>query len=608
METKRQGNLHVRTRSGRFRWMMAAVTLLAAACSDNDPLQPDPGDEPGAGDAGIMPTSSMPFVRRVDLDFEAAGSFRPGQPVNIISIARGRRAAADMEFSLVVLDEETQPGSPPPVREVQQSRGAMGRGAERRLNAALTFAKPGIYRVVASARSRAPENETRTPGDSIVGNFSSQTLYLYIGENGGKASKQHDPNMAGGRTTLYGSFGPFTGGTAGATNVSLRSEVAQQTTGTVNGVFWVYNDSTRTHERLGYTQGYADCRTSTGTTQRLPITVNSDGTFSFTCTSGIYTGRIELRNTDAEVFGEAGAFAGATFDQTVGSQPALQASNQYAGYVFSTYNKHVPAARALFARARPGPITTWVSATNGSYPIQYCQAINTTFGCTRADVIMQNHTRVFDEDGIFVTMHEYGHSFHHRAIESLPGTYRCDPGGHHIDVPYNLSCAFVEGFADFFAVYLLSSRLTNTWYSDYTIENRGFYSSNGLITEGAAAGFFYDLVDGTGQPDSYSNTVAEETFDNAAYPASFIANIMANCQPYYRNSTGTPVYANILDGMDQVVYCIEGNVNAETVGPTYGTGWRTTWEAVSWSPTFSYPTGFSTTTVRKLWLYNFYGA
>ncbi|HST62673.1 MAG TPA: hypothetical protein VLK84_28465, partial [Longimicrobium sp.] len=366
METQRQSGLHVRVRSGRFRWMMAAaVALTTAGCDDNDPLQPDPGTK--IEEPGTMPTSSMPFVRRVDVEFEAVGSFRPGQPVTIISIARGRRPAAEMEFSLVVLDEETQPGSPPPVREVQQSRGALGRGAERRLNASLTFPRAGIYRVVASARARTPENETRVAGDSVIGNFSSETLYLYIEENGGRASRQHDPTTAG-RMTQYGSFGPYT--TGATENVSLRSEVAQQTTGAVNGVFWVYNDSTRTHERLGYTSGYADCRTSTGGTQRLPITVNGDGTFSFTCATGIYTGRIELKNTDAEVYGEAGAFAGATFDQTAGSQPALQASNQYAGYVFATYNKHVPAARALFARARPGPITTWVSATNGSYPIQ----------------------------------------------------------------------------------------------------------------------------------------------------------------------------------------------------------------------------------------------
>lgn len=607
METQERSGRYARGRSGRFRWMMiAAAALLTAACSDNDPLRPDPSPEPGPEDPNGHPTFVTPFVRRVDLDFEAVGSFRPGQPITVISIARGRRPAADVDFSLVVLDEETQPGSPPPVRQVSDFRGSMGRGQEQRLNATLTFARPGFYRVVASARARAPQGETRAPGDSVVGNFSSQTLYLYIDQNGGGASREHDPSLAAGRMPMYGSFGPFM--QAAAASVSLRSETGQQTTGTVNGVMWVYNDSTRSHERLGNTQGYADCRTSTGATQRLNFTVTADGLFTFTCASGLYTGRIDLRNADADVYGHGGAFAGATFDQTLGPQPSLQAQNQYAGYVFSTLTKHIPAAKSRFGRQRPSAVTAWVSDYDAGYPIQYCQAINTAFGCTRADVIMSNHARVFDEDGIFVTMHEYGHSFHHKAIEALPTSYGCDPNGHAYDVPYNLSCAFVEGFADFFSAWLLSSRLTNSYYSDWIFETYPFYNSLGLLTEGAAAGFFYDLVDGVGDYDANANNAAyEESFDNAVYPGTFIANIIANCAPYTRTSTGSYTYTYTLDGMDQVVYCIEGNVNAEVIGPTYGGGWRTQYDGVAWGPTFSYPAGYSGTTVRKLWTWNFYG-
>lgn len=603
METQRRAGLRGRVRPGRSRWAMAAVALLVAACSDNDPLQPDPSPEPGAENPNGVPTFVAPFVRRVDLEFVAVGAFRPGVPLTVTSIARGRRPAADVEYSLVVLDEETPAGAAPPARRVEEFRGAMGRAQERRLNASLTFAKPGFYRVVASARSRGPDNETQAPGDSVIGDFSSQTLYLFIDENGGRASRQHDPSAAAGRTPLYGSFGPFV---QAAAVRAPRTETAQQTTGAVNGVFWVYNDSTGTHERLGSTQGYADCRTSTGSTQRLTFTVNADGTFAFTCTSGIYTGRIDLRNADADVYGHGGAFAGATFDQSTGPNPSLQASNQYAGYVFSTLTRHIPTARARFGRTRAA-ITAWVSDYDAAYPIQYCQAVNTAYGCTRTDVVMSNFKRVFGEDGIFVTMHEYGHAYHHRAIEPLPTSYSCNPTGHAYNVPYSLSCAFVEGFADFFSAWLLSSRLTNSYYSDNVFETKAFYGSSGLLTEGAAAGFFYDLADGTGDPDAANNTAYEEWFDNAAYPGSFIANIIANCAPWTQTSSGSYTYTYTLDGMDQVVYCIEGNVNAETVGPTYGSGWRTQWSGVSWSPTFSYPTGYNATTVRRLWLYNFYG-
>ncbi len=605
METQRRTGLHGRVRSGRFsRMVLMLGALLAAGCSDSDPLQPDPSPEPGAEDPNTHPTFVAPFVRRVDLEFEAVGAFRPGQPVTIISIARGRRPAAEVDFSLVVLDEETPVGAEPSARRVSEFRGGMGRGQSQRLNASLTFAKPGFYRVVASARTRRPADEVQAPGDSVIGNFSSETLYLLIDENGGRATRQHDPSAAAGRTPLYGSFGPFV--QSAPASASRSTDTGLQTTGAVSGVFWVYNDSTGTHERLGNTQGYADCRTSTGSIQRLNFTVAADGTFGFTCASGVYTGRIDLRNADADVYGHGGAFAGATFDQYTGAYPSLQASNQYAGYVFSTMARHIPTARARFGRSRP-VITAWVSDYDTNYPIQYCPTINTAFGCTRADVVMSNFKRVFGEDGIFVTMHEYGHAYHHRAIEALPSSYSCNPSGHYYDVPHNLSCAFVEGFADFFSAWLLSSRLTNSYYSDNIFETKRFSGTRGVETEGAAAGFFYDLADGAGDPDAANNTVFEEWFDDAVYPGSFIANIMANCAPWTRTSTGGYTYTYTLDGMDQVVYCIEGNVNAETVGPLYGSGWRTQWDGVSWSPTFSYPTGYNATTVRRLWLYNFYG-
>ena len=214
---------------------------------------------------------------------------------------------------------------------------------------------------------------------------------------------------------------------------------------------------------------------------------------------------------------------------------------------------------------------------------------------------------MFGQDGLFVTVHEYGHAYHYVAIEPWPNTYGCAPGGHQPAVPYSLACAFVEGFADFFAGWILANRLTSAYgYSDYNWEYRSYAGVNGLITEGAAAGFFYDLADGSSDLDAAGNTTAyEEAFDNAVYPGSFIANIIANCSPYTQTSTGN-VFADPLDGMDQVVYCVEGHVNAEIIGPTYGNYWRTQWDAVSWYPSFSWPAGYSGTTVRTLWKWNFY--
>lgn len=574
-----------------------AAGILATACSDSGLLTPGPGpDAPtGPGEPSEDATSVGPFIRRVELDFQAVGSFRPGMPITVTAIARGRRAAGDVDFNVVVLDEETQTGSTPSVRQAQAFRGGMGRGQEQRLNATLTFPRPGLYRVVASARSQPPANENLAAADSVVGNFSSETLYVLIDENGGRAAREYA--VPPGRTPLYGSFGPFTQGAA------LRA----QTTGAVTGVMWNYNDLTLTHERLGPTVGTLNCRNSTGTYVASSFNVAADGSFSFSCASGVFYGQIHLRNTYADAYGNSGAFAGANFDQSMGTNLSIQSSNQYAGYVFLTLTQHVPTANARFARSRP-QIKAWVSTTTDA-TIVYCPAVYTAAGCPQADIIRSHKGRVFDQDGIFVTMHEYGHAFHWRAIEPWPSTYGCDPAGHNPAVPYSRACAFVEGFADFFSSWILASRLTGAYgYSDYNWETKSYAGYDGLITEGAAAGFFYDLADGAGDLDNYGNTAAfEETFDNAVYPGSFIANIIANCAPYTTTSTGGYVYANPLDGMDQVVYCIEGNVSAETVGPGYGSNWRTQWNGVSWSPTFSYPSGFSATTVRTLWKWNFYG-
>ncbi|HEX7239992.1 MAG TPA: hypothetical protein VF263_06975 [Longimicrobiaceae bacterium] len=593
---KRRGTRAVK----RFRWVAAvAGCILAAACSDDGLVTPGPG--PGAPDGPGTPsedaTSVGPFIRRVELDFQAVGSFRPGAPVTVVAIARGRRAAQDVDFSVVVLDEETQPGGTPPVRQVQTFRGGMGRGQEQRLNATLTFPKPGLYRVVASARSQPPADENLASADSVVGNFSSETLYVLIDENGGRAEREY--SAPEGRTPLYGSFGPFTQGQGAA----LPAQMQAQTSVTVTGIMWNYNDLTATHERLGPTVGTLNCRSSTGSYVASSFNVAADGSFSFFCASGVYNGQIHLRSTYADVYGHGGAFAGASFDQSMGTNLSIQSSNQYAGYVYLTLNQHIPTANSRFGRSRP-QIKAWVSTTDGT--IVYCPYGGTTV-CPQIDIIRSHKGRVFGEDGIFVTMHEYGHGFHWRAIEPWPNTYGCDPNGHNPAVPWSRACAFVEGFADFFSSWILANRLTSAYgYSDYNWETRSYAGTDGLITEGAAAGFFYDLVDGSGDLDAYGNTTAyEETFDNAVYPGSFIANIIANCSPYTTTSTGY-LYANPLDGLDQVVYCVEGHVNAEIMGPTYGSNWRTQWDGVSWSPSFSYPTGFSGTTVRTLWKWNFY--
>jgi hypothetical protein len=598
-------------------WIVAGALLYGCDNRRDDPLGPEPGPAPrpeSPSGPSADDTGDSPAVRRVGLDIVAAGSFRPGTPITVTALARARRAAEGIDYEIVVLDaeEEDVSGVPGKGRVVDRFQGPLPQGAERRLTGTVTFARPGYYRIVVTAASRRPESEpVYTPGQLPTIDFSSETLYVLVDENGGRASRSPELNVAApDRLPLYGAYGPFVSGRRPAASAAgglapARSSQARSTTFT--GTFVYYNDSTKVDEPIHDALLTVKCLDANFQVyDSFTRRTDTNGKYSFTCTSGIFDGRIDLRNFYADVYGAGGEAAGvAYFNEGQGANRYLKAYNRFAAYVFATYRRYVPVAESRFGVYRPSAITAWVAAADSTYPIRYCD--QATSGCPQGNLIQQNYTRTFGSDGTYVTMHEYGHAFHYAAIER-PASYYCSTTGvHYIDTPYTLSCAFVEGFATFFAVWLLGDRLTNQYYSDYSIEKQTYWTNgDGVIIEGAAAGFFYDLVDGSADRDEANNTVFEESFDNAAYPGTFITNIMAKCVPW-RSITGGYDYTYYLDGLDQVVYCIEGNVTAETESQKHSTRWRQTWDGVTWSPTFSYPTGFSATTVRRLWKYNFYG-
>lgn len=115
---------------------------------------------------------------------------------------------------------------------------------------------------------------------------------------------------------------------------------------------------------------------------------------------------------------------------------------------------------------------------------------------------------------------------------------------------------------------------------------------DGIRIEGAFAGFLYDLVDGP--------------FDNDAYPGdddplqiagSTLANVMHYCHL-------TDPDAGLLNGSDQLVYCLERAVNAGSgAPPNYQPSWRSHsglyWETAP-------PPLPSASAIRNNWQYNLY--
>jgi hypothetical protein len=218
------------------------------------------------------------------------------------------------------------------------------------------------------------------------------------------------------------------------------------------------------------------------------------------------------------------------------------------------------------------------------------------------DLIRQNYSRVFNEYGTFVTVHEYGHAFHWKAIEP-PASYYCNAQNQHaVNVQYNFNCAFVEGFADFFSMWVAGDSLVNTGSSDWALENQDWYvGKDGAQVEGAVAGFLYDLVDGPGDPDSYTNTPMEtETWDAVTYPGSYIAYTMRDCTL----TSSTTTYSDLF-GSDDLVYCLENSLTAKADAATFGSAW---YNYTGVQRTAAAPSGFSQPAVRRLWRANFYGA
>jgi hypothetical protein len=590
----------------RMGMAVLVAALAGAAACDDGPVGSRPGetDPRRLDDRHAENTGSTKAEPRIQLELNATGAFRPGTPIVVTSRAVGVRASAGVEYDLVVLDEE--PSENPQVeqrgRGVGQFRGSLARGGERQLTATVTFPRAGYYRVVALARGELAAGETRGPGDPAVIDHSSQTLYILVDEGGGRLTDGFDPTIGEDpdRALRYGQLGAFVPRFPEAAPAEARtsqSVTTMQTTVARTLVYYNENapaanrpvpDALITYSCQSNTYPYSVISTPP------PTRTASDGTFTVNCSTGRYTGRAELSNRYSNVTGRDGASLGITFSSSTGTTPVTVA-NRWAAHVFTLYNKYIPIAEQRFGDSR-GIMNTYVAA-DATYDIHYHPS---------TDRIHHNNTRIFQEDGTFVVMHEYGHAFHYVGLEP-PLNYWCSSTGEHYwDVQYTFSCAWVEGFATFFSVWVTGDALGTSYYSDNTVETQRwaldatfqpFYTrGDGAQIEGAVAAFLYDLADGTASPDGVTGDD-----DAATYTGTFLAALIQNCEP----ANGTSRLTS-LDGVDLYIYCLEGDVTAydEVALIRPDSYWYYMTSVTRYATP---PTGFSKATVRALWKRNLYG-
>lgn len=578
------------------------ITLLAA-CDDNPVSRgPSPArpDEPGTAATG-----DVLATQRLAVELSATGAFRPGTPVVVTATARARHDAADVEYDLMVPDDDgtadaRQRGLG---RAVGTFRGAMGRGAQRQLTATITFARPGYYRIEAVARNNPLAADPNRAADSVLIDLAANTLYVLIDEQGGRLTNGYDRSALAGRTPANGSFGPFVQGRGGAGSSAAARQVTMSAAGGRHRIVYQNLDAPKNPDgttALSHVPGVRiiyECLNSSYTpVSRDSLFSAADGTFTIPCASGFYNASAHLRNAYSNVLwpNRANAAVDTFFEY---SETDLRVSNLRGGHVHRLLYRYVPLVNQRFGASRARLTYLVNNVTTTTSPTHYLAG---------PDEVELNHNAVFSEYGRFTIMHEYGHAYHYKAIEpwAVSTSYCAGSPSHSIDQAYDYNCAFVEGFADFFGSWIAADSLvSDALYSDWRLETQTFYSGkDGAQVEGAFAGFLYDLVDGPSDPDAINNagSIDDTGFvDGVTYPASFIASTMRLCSLRDATYTYTRLYATY-----DLVYCLENSLEPLSVVQSFGYNW---YQYTGVTRNATVPSNYNQADVRRLWRANLYG-
>lgn len=176
---------------------------------------------------------------------------------------------------------------------------------------------------------------------------------------------------------------------------------------------------------------------------------------------------------------------------------------------------------------------------------------------TGSDVIAIDTAHVWGERGIELAAHEYGHAFHHIALGGFPDVVT-DCSFHGLPTYTSLSCAFVEGFAEYYSV-VTRPDANFTLYDRFEVgydllinpnpDSTDPNDPNGSLIEGAVAAFLLDVTD-----------PANEPHDAVAYPAPYLADVIETCRVGDTNRT------THADGIDHIIRCLENQVDATING------------------------------------------
>lgn len=612
---------------------LTAALVSLSACSDESPSLPRTGAPADLTATGGAP-SSIATRPRFQLELQAAGSLRPGLPVQLTLTATGLANTADAQIELILPEvasaresgwEDFQPIRNRRIPAATSRRGALGMGGRTTIQESVTFPAPGYYSVWASARTRDADSVPDVEDGELLLDEAHAVLYLLIDDRGGRMMTERDRGAL--PPTAIGSLGPLrdrTGVNAPPAHLvrpprhtaqgpqSISASAAPnagpntQTSGSSVRLIVDYYDASASRytpvEGAEYHLSFYDSNFAYvgGRSGYVP----ADGAVTVGCSEAYFAELYVYAYNDRASVGGANDFRvgqeidhGATYPASDCARVLYTDAVPVPSHVFVNLDRTARGAQTHFGRSRPRMPAVLTSSTTVRYST-YC--VNGNFaGCTfggedylriQTDTTSSYGQQIWGTNGAFITAHEYGHAYHEKALNGFI-RYYSGCGTHSLTtLTPSMRCSLPEGFADYFAV---ATRPDVTGY-DHAWETNHYYTTSlagqdGSRSEAAIAAFFYDLTD--------NNRWGAEAHDLVQYSGTVLANVIAGCQVY---EGGYWIYNN---GIDHLVYCFERRVDPAVTGNS------TYFPTRSPDPTSFAVSSYTTdpNEVRKLWRRNLYG-
>jgi hypothetical protein len=541
---------------------------------------------------------------RFDVGLTVGGTFKPGEPIRINAVVKGLRSTelADLEIRLpeIQLGDLTAwrfDRSPVGISfsPTASQRVALPAGAAASIGTVITAPKPGYYRALLLVTKRSAEPNVDA-GRTISTSGRAEVWFIVDEARGGVTGDFDLKRLPQNWLPLIGPA-RIRGAGAGPASSQLSagpvaSSMRMDSDGTRQLVY--YNENTNVYDPIPNVDVIWHIKDSFDGAEigNGSEVTDSQGVYPAPCSpyanSYVDTEYWYVRG-DINITVPFPRWAGAG-EGLCGTGPAFAVILDRAdvGHVFVTMNRAAAAARAYFGYARAGVPSVQIVGPNGSLG---CHTEVSRYGnpgnvCIGSDVIQIMNSgpgiAIFSNwYGDFAQAHEYGHSYHAKALGGNASADQCGGAHDFTQITVNRRCAFSEGFANYFAAATMGPGTNgiNQWYT--SVQNTPNFnadtSTNGLRWEQAVAGYFLDLTDASG----------DESWDQVQLAGLTIANVFRDCRVADGGGSSRQV-----QGADDVAYCIDRQIDTSLQGLMFARGGANV-QSITALPTL--PSGWSET-------------